>query len=128
MGDGACENGGESHSAAPIQCVSADASCSVGEVAKEPSMPAPEASSGESADPPSSRSEPPSPSSQHAALAHQVAWPWVLCVIGLDYLSTLAYQPSIAFAAAGRLAPVATILVAAVTLFLALPVYCYIAG
>ena len=32
----------------------------------------------------------------------RAAWPWVLCVIGLDYLSTLAYQPSIAFGAAGQ--------------------------
>jgi hypothetical protein len=48
--------------------------------------------------------------------------------MGLDYLSTLAYRPSVAFAAAGRLAPLVTVLVAAVTLFLALPVYCYIAG
>src|SRR6476660_2233548 len=93
-------------------------------------MPAPEATSGESADPPSSRSEPPSTRTGPAAALrpYQVAWPWVLCVIGLDYLSTLAYQPSIAFGAAGRLAPVATVLVAVVTLFLALPVYCYIAG
>ena len=52
----------------------------------------------------------------------------MLCVIGLDYLSTLAYQPSVAFGAAGRLAPLVTVLVAAVTLFLALPMYCYIAG
>src|SRR5207249_1385741 len=58
----------------------------------------------------------------------RTAWPWVLCVIGLDYLSTLAYQPSVAFGAAGRLAPLVTVLVAAVTLFLALPVYLYIAG
>jgi hypothetical protein len=51
-----------------------------------------------------------------------------MCVIGLDYLSTLAYQPSIAFGAAGKLAPLVTILVAAATLFLAHPVYWYIAG
>ncbi|HSQ57657.1 MAG TPA: amino acid transporter, partial [Gemmata sp.] len=58
----------------------------------------------------------------------RAAWPWVLCVIGLDYLSTLAYQPSIAFGAAGRLAPLVTVLVAAATLVLALPIYWYIAG
>jgi amino acid transporter len=52
----------------------------------------------------------------------------VLCVIGLDYLSTLAYQPSIAFGAAGRFAPLVTVLVACVTLFFALPIYWYIAG
>lgn len=83
-------------------------------------MPAAEATSDESTEPPSS----PSP----AAPSYRAAWPWVLCVIGLDYLSTLAYQPSIAFGAAGRLAPLATVLVAAVTLLLALPVYWYIAG
>ena len=83
-------------------------------------MPAAEATSDESSEPPSS----PSP----ATPSYQAAWPWVLCVIGLDYLSTLAYQPSIAFGAAGRLAPLATVLVAAVTLLLALPVYWYIAG
>ena len=86
-------------------------------------MPAPDPPSGESIDPPGSPSEPPS-----TGRPFQAAWPWVLCVIGLDYLSTLAYQPSIAFGAAGRLAPVATVLVAAVTLFLALPVYWYIAA
>jgi len=46
----------------------------------------------------------------------------------LDYLSTLAYQPSIAFGAAGLLAPLVTIFVAAVTVFIALPIYWYIAG
>ena len=89
-------------------------------------MPAPETASGESAEPPSSSSDP--PSKRPANTPFQTAWPWVLCVIGLDYLSTLAYQPSIAFGAAGRLAPLVTLLVAAVTLFLALPVYWYIAA
>ena len=58
----------------------------------------------------------------------QVAWGGVLCVVALDYLSTLAYQPSIAFHAAGRLAPLATMVVVLVTLFAALPVYLYVAG
>jgi hypothetical protein len=96
-------------------------------------MPAPESTSGESSDPPSSSSEPPTsrsepPSSPPTPSPFRVAWPWVLCVIGLDYLSTLAYQPSIAFGAAGRLAPLVTVLVAIVTLFFALPIYWYIAG
>jgi hypothetical protein len=55
-------------------------------------------------------------------------WVWVLCLLGLDYFSTLAYQPSIAFEATGRLAPLATIVVVAATLFGALPVYWYLAG
>src|SRR5262245_52136235 len=87
-------------------------------------MPDESSTSNESTDPPSSTCEPPS----SPPTPFRVAWPWVLCVIGLDYLSTLAYQPSIAFGAAGRLAPLVTVLVACVTVFLALPVYCYIAG
>jgi hypothetical protein len=86
-------------------------------------MPA-ETPAGESLEPPS-RSAGGTPANPSAYTA---AWPWVLCVVGLDYLSTLAYQPSIAYGAAGRLAPVATLLVAAATLGLALPVYWYIAG
>jgi hypothetical protein len=58
----------------------------------------------------------------------QAAWGGVLCVVALDYLSTLAYQPSIAYHAAGLLAPLATVVVVFVTLFAALPVYLYVAG
>src|SRR5580698_9789655 len=86
-------------------------------LAHEPSSGGSSESSSNSSAPPSSRSP-----------QYRAAWPWVLCVIGLDYLSTLAYQPSVAFGAAGRLAPLVTILVAAVTMFLALPIYLYIAG
>lgn len=55
-------------------------------------------------------------------------WLWVLCLLGLDYFSTLAYQPSITFAVAGRLGPLATAVVVLVTLLGALPVYWYLAG
>src|SRR3954469_19446503 len=89
-------------------------------------MPAPDDSSSESAIEPPSTSSTTTPGPAKDPL--RVAWPWVLCVIGLDYLSTLAYQPSIAFGAAGRFAPLVTVLVACVTVFFALPVYCYIAG
>src|SRR5437764_14372540 len=58
----------------------------------------------------------------------QAAWWGVLCVVALDYLSTLAYQPSLAFQAAGLLAPLATVVVVLVTLLAALPVYLYVAG
>lgn len=56
------------------------------------------------------------------------AWPLVLCLVGVDYFSTLAYLPSIAVQAAGPLAPVAAGGVILVTFLLALPVYWYVVG
>jgi hypothetical protein len=58
---------------------------------------------------------------------HQSFWLWVMCLTGVDYFSTLGYQPSIAFEAVGLLAPLATIVLIAVTLFCALPVYSRVA-
>lgn len=55
-------------------------------------------------------------------------WLWVLCLLGLDYFSTLAYQPSITFGVAGRVGPLATAVVTLVTLAGALPVYFFLAG
>jgi hypothetical protein len=65
---------------------------------------------------------------ENARPAPSFAWGLVLCLVGLDYFSTLAYLPSIAVEAADRLAPVAALGVVAITLLFALPIYSYVVG
>lgn len=66
------------------------------------------------------------PKAEHHA--PQDHWLKVMCLTGVDYFSSIGFQPGIAFLATGILSPFATLFLVVMNIFGALPAYWHVAG